>query len=62
MVKLSDYIKEAIRFSPSSCLLVTVEKNKEFEQIKFEFVQNNASETKVADEYNVLDTFIIKKC
>lgn len=62
MVKLSDYIKEAIRFSPSSCLFVTVEKNKEFEQIKFEFVQNNASETKVADEYNVLDTFIIKKC
>ena len=61
MVKLSDYVKEAIRFSPSSCLFVTVEKKKEFEQIKFEFVQNNASETKVADEYNVLDTFIIKK-
>ena len=58
----SDYIKEAIRFSPSSCLFVTVEKKENLEQIKFEFVQNDASETKVADEYNVLDTFIIKKC
>ena len=61
MVKLSDYIKEAIRFSPSSCLFVTVEKNKEFEQIKFEFVQNNATETKISDKCKVLDTYIIKK-
>ena len=59
----ADCIKEAIRFSPSSCLFVTVEKSDDgFEQIIFEFVKNNASETKVADEYNVLDTFIIKKC
>ena len=58
----ADCIKDAIRFSPSSCLFVTVEKSGEgFEQIKFEFVKNNATETKISDKCEVLDTYIIKK-
>jgi len=60
----TDATGDAIVFSPSSYLIVTVEKNDDgSEQIKFEFVKNNVTRlsTGPSEEGTVLDTYIIKK-
>jgi len=53
---------DAIRYSPSTSLFVTVEKlDDNTEQMKFEFIKNKASTSTVSDEFEILDTYIIQK-
>jgi len=58
----ADDLKEAIRYTPSSSLFVTIEKLEGgAEQIKFEFIKNNGSVSNASNKFEVLDTYIIKK-
>ena len=58
----ADDLKEAIRYTPSSSLFVTIEKLEGgAEQIKFEFIKNNGSASNASNKFEVLDTYIIKK-
>jgi hypothetical protein len=60
-VPLAD-LEGSIDVQPPSMLFVTVEKNTDgTEQIKFEYVHSYATSAKESDEFDILDTYIIKK-